>query len=390
VVDSEGALIDAPLRPFPPTIRPAAPRAPLRGPGATVELRARLDGAKAKRRLRGWNPPLENINALVASGGPRLLARSRELVVTNGYAANACEAFAANLVGDGIKPSSLIGDADLARPGAAALARLDRRGGCGRADRLLRPAGHGRAGDVRGGGMLRAAPTASCGGRTARPAAVAASPVRDAALREDGDRGKWQPHPLRDRVRWRSGGVWPITSAAGIPGDSTDQGGGHPGDRARAGGGCAAHLPSHRRGPDPGAAAYRASHGAAFLARPVRRRRTRPEEDRGDVRGVHHQDRAGRADDGRGGGGSRRSRHREPGAGHDAGSAARRGREVLVAGGCRQQLRGVPVSHAAGGLGLAGAALPSRDRRCPAGELLEPAAPSLSSSAAASASCSMA
>jgi phage terminase large subunit GpA-like protein len=39
------------------------------------------------------------------------LARSRELVVTNGYAANACEAFAANLVGDGIKPSSLIEDA---------------------------------------------------------------------------------------------------------------------------------------------------------------------------------------------------------------------------------------------------------------------------------------
>ena len=67
----------------------------------------------AKRRLRGWNPPLENINALVASGGPRLLARSRELVVTNGYAANACEAFAANLVGDGIKPSSLIRDANL-------------------------------------------------------------------------------------------------------------------------------------------------------------------------------------------------------------------------------------------------------------------------------------
>ena len=67
----------------------------------------------SRRRLRGWNPPLENINALVASGGPKLLARSRELVVTNGYAANACEAFAANLVGDGIKPSSLIEDADL-------------------------------------------------------------------------------------------------------------------------------------------------------------------------------------------------------------------------------------------------------------------------------------
>ncbi|WP_272857851.1 phage portal protein [Paracoccus stylophorae] len=84
-----------------------------RSTGGPAAVRARLEGAMAKRRLRGWNPPLENINTLVASGGPRLLARSRELVVTNGYAANACEAFAANLVGDGIKPSSLIGDADL-------------------------------------------------------------------------------------------------------------------------------------------------------------------------------------------------------------------------------------------------------------------------------------
>ena len=82
-------------------------------PGGPEAMRARLEGAMAKRRLRGWNPPLENINALVASGGPRLLARARELVVTNGYAANACEAFAANLVGDGIKPSSLIDDAAL-------------------------------------------------------------------------------------------------------------------------------------------------------------------------------------------------------------------------------------------------------------------------------------
>ena len=81
--------------------------------GGSATVSARLEGAMAKRRLRGWNPPLENINALVASGGPRLLARSRELVVSNGDAANACEALAADLVGDGIKPSSLIGDADL-------------------------------------------------------------------------------------------------------------------------------------------------------------------------------------------------------------------------------------------------------------------------------------
>jgi lambda family phage portal protein len=81
--------------------------------GGPAAVRARLEGAMSKRRLRGWNPPLENINLLVASGGPRLLARARELVVTNGYAANACEAFASNMVGDGIKPSSLIEDAEL-------------------------------------------------------------------------------------------------------------------------------------------------------------------------------------------------------------------------------------------------------------------------------------
>jgi len=81
--------------------------------GEPSGVRARLEGAMSRRRLRGWQPPLENINSLVASGGPRLLARSRELVVTNGYAANACEAYAANLVGDGIKPSSLIEDGEL-------------------------------------------------------------------------------------------------------------------------------------------------------------------------------------------------------------------------------------------------------------------------------------
>jgi lambda family phage portal protein len=87
-------------------------RRPARESGPAA-VRARLEGAMSKRRLRGWNPPLENINSLVASGGPRLLARARELVVTNGYAANACEAFASNMVGDGIKPSSLIADAKL-------------------------------------------------------------------------------------------------------------------------------------------------------------------------------------------------------------------------------------------------------------------------------------
>lgn len=81
--------------------------------GGAAAVRARLEGAMAQRRLRSWRPPLENVNNLLSAGGERLLARSRDLVVTNGYAANACEAFAANLVGDGIKPSSLIEDAAL-------------------------------------------------------------------------------------------------------------------------------------------------------------------------------------------------------------------------------------------------------------------------------------
>lgn len=85
----------------------------LRPRGRAAQARARLEGAMARRRLRGWQPPLENVNALVAGGGTRLLARARELAVSNGYAANAVEAFAANLVGDGIKPSSLIADRDL-------------------------------------------------------------------------------------------------------------------------------------------------------------------------------------------------------------------------------------------------------------------------------------
>jgi len=79
-----------------------------RGSGGPVAVRARLEGAMAQRRLRGWQPPLENINSLVASGGPRLLARARELVVTNGHAGNACQGFAANLVGEGPQPSPLI------------------------------------------------------------------------------------------------------------------------------------------------------------------------------------------------------------------------------------------------------------------------------------------
>ena len=53
----------------------------------------------AKRRLRGWNPPLENINALVASGGPRLgAARGREQPAADLHPAAGSALGAANLM----------------------------------------------------------------------------------------------------------------------------------------------------------------------------------------------------------------------------------------------------------------------------------------------------
>ena len=36
--------------------------------GGPTAVRARLEGAMAQRRLRGWQPPLENVNSLIASG----------------------------------------------------------------------------------------------------------------------------------------------------------------------------------------------------------------------------------------------------------------------------------------------------------------------------------
>lgn len=77
------------------------------------KVKNRLEGAMSARRLRSWRPALENINSMIASGGLSLLARAREMVVNNGYVANAAEAFASSMVGDGIKPSPLIEDDDL-------------------------------------------------------------------------------------------------------------------------------------------------------------------------------------------------------------------------------------------------------------------------------------
>jgi lambda family phage portal protein len=72
-----------------------------------------FDGAQMHRRLRGFRASRAHVNTLIAGAGETITARARWLVRNNGYAANAVEAFASNVVGTGIKPSSSIANAAL-------------------------------------------------------------------------------------------------------------------------------------------------------------------------------------------------------------------------------------------------------------------------------------
>jgi len=81
-------------------------------------IRARLgviiggfDAAQSHRRLRGFRASRAHVNTLIAGAGETITARARWLARNNGYASGAVEAFASNVVGDGIKPSSSIANA---------------------------------------------------------------------------------------------------------------------------------------------------------------------------------------------------------------------------------------------------------------------------------------
>lgn len=67
-----------------------------------------FDAALSHRRLRGFRPSRAHVNTLLAAAGPEMNSRARWLIRNNGYAANAVESWAANAVGDGIKPNSQI------------------------------------------------------------------------------------------------------------------------------------------------------------------------------------------------------------------------------------------------------------------------------------------
>ena len=72
-----------------------------------------FEGAQTQRRLMAWRAGSESINSLILQGGELQRARARQLVRSNPYAANAAASFTAHLVGCGIKPSSLVEDANL-------------------------------------------------------------------------------------------------------------------------------------------------------------------------------------------------------------------------------------------------------------------------------------
>jgi lambda family phage portal protein len=72
-----------------------------------------FEASLGNRRLKGFQPSRAHVNTLVAVSGLEITARARYLVRNNGYAANAVESWTGNAVGTGIKPSSLIADADL-------------------------------------------------------------------------------------------------------------------------------------------------------------------------------------------------------------------------------------------------------------------------------------
>ena len=67
-----------------------------------------IEAGALGRRLSSFAPATYHVNTLITASGDTVNARARYLVRNNGYAAAAVESFAGNVVGAGIKPSSLV------------------------------------------------------------------------------------------------------------------------------------------------------------------------------------------------------------------------------------------------------------------------------------------
>jgi lambda family phage portal protein len=69
-----------------------------------------FDGAGQRRRLKSWMPTQYTTNVIMSATGALLRSRARDALRNNPHANAACESFVANLIGTGIKPSSLVTD----------------------------------------------------------------------------------------------------------------------------------------------------------------------------------------------------------------------------------------------------------------------------------------
>jgi lambda family phage portal protein len=75
------------------------------------------DGGGYRRRLKGWVPTQNTTNTILTASGTTLRARTRDVLRNNPHANAACESFVANLIGTGIKPSSLFTEDEELRDG---------------------------------------------------------------------------------------------------------------------------------------------------------------------------------------------------------------------------------------------------------------------------------
>ena len=69
-----------------------------------------FDASRMRRRLKSWLPTQNTINVILSSSGELLRSRCRDTLRNNAHAVAASDSFAANLIGTGIKPSSLLSD----------------------------------------------------------------------------------------------------------------------------------------------------------------------------------------------------------------------------------------------------------------------------------------
>ena len=85
-------------------------RARIKAVGRALVGAATHEAAESSRRLKAFPTTNQQLNTMIQGSGRTLVQRSRHLVNTNGYAYNGKASFQANLVGTGIKPSSLLED----------------------------------------------------------------------------------------------------------------------------------------------------------------------------------------------------------------------------------------------------------------------------------------